>query len=242
MLFVFGALLLVSAFVSGILIFTTHKNVLGINAWIKPFKFFLSSAIFVWTIAWLMYYLNDQHKVSVYSWVVVAVLVFETGYIAVQAARGQLSHFNTSTSFHSLMFSFMGIAILLMTLWTGYIGYLFFTDQIISLSPSYLWGIRLGIILFVLFAIEGGVMGIYLKHTVGAADGGSGLPLVNWSKTNGDLRIAHFIGMHALQVLPLAGYYLSKNVKEIMIISIVYFCITTALLVQALMGKPFLKF
>jgi hypothetical protein len=216
--------------------------VLGINAWIKPFKFFLSSAIFVWTMAWLMYYLTEQNKVTVYSWMVVVVLVFETSYIALQAGRGQLSHFNVSTSFHSFMFSLMGMAILIMTLWTGYIGCLFFTNGVLALPPSYLWGIRLGIILFVVFAIEGGVMGAYMKHTVGAADGGKGLLLVNWSKTNGDLRIAHFIGMHALQILPLAGYYFSKTAKEIIVISVLYFSITIAILVQALMGKPFFKF
>jgi hypothetical protein len=242
LLYIFGWLFLLSAAVSLILIFTSNKQVLGVNAWIKPFKFFLSSAIFVWTMAWLMHYLTEQNKVTVYSWIVIVVLVFETSYIALQAARGQLSHFNVSTSFHSAMFSLMGIAILIMTLWTGYIGLLFFTDEVITLSPSYLWGIRLGIILFVVFAIQGGVMGAYMKHTVGTADGGKGLPLVNWSKTNGDLRIAHFIGMHALQILPLAGYYFSKTAKEIIVISILYFSITIALLVQALMGKPFLKF
>lgn len=241
-LFVFGCLLLLAAAVSFILIFVNQKQVLGINAWIKPFKFFLSSAIFVWTMAWLMQYIKLQGSITVYSWMVVAVLAFETSYIAIQAARGQLSHFNASTAFHSMMFSLMGIAILIMTLWTGYIGCLFFTKAVVALPLPYLWGIRLGIIIFVVFAIEGGVMGAYMKHTVGNADGGKGLPLVNWSKTNGDLRVAHFIGMHALQILPLAGFYVSKTTKEIILISILYFGITITILVQALMGKPFLKF
>ena len=61
-----------------------------------------------------------------------------------------------------------------MTLFTAVMGWFFFTDNFPDLSLSYLWGIRLGIILFVIFAFEGGAMGAQMSHTVGAADGGTG--------------------------------------------------------------------
>jgi hypothetical protein len=48
------------------------------------------------------------------------------------------------------------------------------------------------------------------SHTVGTADGGPGLPFVNWSTIAGDLRIAHFIAIHAIQILPLFAYILSQ--------------------------------
>ena len=77
-----------------------------------------------------------------------------------------------------------------------------------------------------------------LKHTVGGPDGGPGLPVVNWSTQYGDLRIAHFIGIHSLQVLPLFGNYFAKTKKQTIIFSVVYFLLASALFLQAMKGIP----
>lgn len=61
---------------------------------------------------------------------------------------------------------------------------------LISILPlAFIWGIRLSVILFVIFSFEGGLMASPLSHNVGAPDGGPGLPIVNWSKQYGDLRV-----------------------------------------------------
>jgi hypothetical protein len=82
--------------------------------------------------------------------------------------------------------------------------------------------IVLGLLFFIIFLLTGGLMVGLLKHTVGGLDGGPGLPVVNWSTQYGDLRIAHFIGIHSLQVLPLFGTILLKK-KQTIIFSVVYF-------------------
>jgi hypothetical protein len=231
----FGTLFCIS------MILGSKTQLLGINAWYKPMKFFLSTAIFVWTIAWLMAYLQEEQQVMWYSWVVILVFAFEDMYILYQASKGELSHFNISSPYKATMFSAMAFAISALTVHTLYIGILFFKKDFPDLSESYVWGIRLGIILFVIFAFEGFAMGARLSHTVGASDGSEGLPITNWSKQHGDLRIAHFLGMHALQIIPLFAYYVSKSTKMTIFAAILYFIVTTGLLIQALNGKPFWK-
>lgn len=97
-----------------------------------------------------------------------------------------------------------------------------FYDYFPDLPNADLWAIRLGIVIFVIFSFEGFVMGLRLTHTIGGTDSGSPIPFLNWSTKYGDPRVAHFIRMHALQVLPLLAFYVVKNTKGIVIVSILY--------------------
>jgi Ni,Fe-hydrogenase I cytochrome b subunit len=54
------------------------------------------------------------------------------------------------------------------------------------------------------------------------------------------LRIAHFLGIHSLQLLPLLGYYIAKSKKQIIGLSVIYFIIVMAVFIQALSGRPLL--
>ena len=238
LLFWFGCANIIAAFICIPLTLITKTKILGVNAWIKPLKFFLSIAIFTWTMAWYLQYLNDPSKTTAYTWAIILILAFENTYIAIKAAKGQLSHFNDSSTFNRTMFAIMGVAISILTAWTAYIGILFFTKDAPQLSPAYLWAIRLGILIFVIFAFQGAAMGGRMSHTVGATDGGPGIPILNWSKSHGDLRISHFLGMHALQILPLTAYFCIQTLSGILVFAIIYFLTTTLILSRALKGKP----
>jgi len=221
-----------------LLISTSSKlTVNNTNAWYKPFKFALSIGIFCWTMGWLLFYLEMPVQTAWYTWVSIILLMFELFYITLRAAQGQLSHFNASSPLNKFMFAAMGIAISIVTLWTAYMGILFCLRPIPSIPLHYLWSIRMGIFIFVVFAFEGGLMGSRMAYTIGGPDGGEGLPLLNWSKKFGDARIAHFIGMHALQILPLLAFYVLNSVTAVILISGLYTLLAILVLVQALKGR-----
>lgn len=224
-------------------------TVLGINRWIKPMKFAISIAIFQWTMAWLMRSIEGANVgVRLVSWVIFAAMLAEIVPIIGQAARGRLSHFNVATAFDGAVFILMGVMIGISTLATVYALVLFFTNPG-PIPPAYLWGIRIGLLLFIVFSVEGGLMASRLAHSVGVPDGGPGLPFVNWSTRGGDLRIAHFVGIHALQAIPIVGFLLGRlgdrmtpvnAVWLTIVFGVVYAAVTSWLFLQALAGRPFI--
>ncbi|MBL7774936.1 MAG: hypothetical protein JNK89_02990 [Saprospiraceae bacterium] len=238
---IFGALNLLAALAFFILSRTTHIEVAGVNAWYKPMKFALSTMLFSWAMGWYVHYLGATFHLKSFNWGVILLLGFEVAYIALQAGRGQLSHHNQSTPFYGFMFSLMALAATAVTLWTAYVGLLFFKNDFPELPDYYLWGIRLGILIFVIFSFEGFVMGSRLSHTIGGQDGGSGIPFLGWSTKFGDPRVAHFIGMHALQVLPLLAFYVLKNTKLTLAAGLLYGLLAVWVLALALAGKPVVK-
>jgi hypothetical protein len=221
-----------------------ERQVLGLNVWIKPIKFAASIAIYLWTLAWLLEYLPDCKRCkSLIRWGSTIAMLVEIICIAGQAARGTASHLNNSTAFDANVFTTMGLFILFNTLLDVLLAALFFRHNI-SLPPAYLWGIRLGLIGAVLSAVVGGVMIHHGSHTVGASDGGPGLWLVNWSTRAGDLRVSHALGLHALQLLPLAGYALSRlaspavSLRALVAVALVYGAVTGWLFWRAIEGSP----
>lgn len=236
-LFYFGLSCLILSIVCVFFTKITTAEVHGVNAWIKPFKFAVSIGLYSWTLAWYCHYLTDFY-VTPFNWVVIILFGFELIYITFQASKGQMSHFNISTSTYSMLYSLMGLAATVVTLYTAYIGLLFFIQTFPDLPNYYVWAIRFGILIFVVFSFEGALMGSRMNHSVGAINDNSNWFIAGWSKTVGDLRVSHFIGMHALQLLPLLSFYIFKDTKATIIISLLYAVLATTTLVQALNGKP----
>lgn len=214
----------------------------GINAWIKPMKFAISVAVYAWTFAWLLYYLPHPKQVRWISGLIVLCMTVENAAIFMQAFRGVRSHFNVYSAFDGAVFGVMGLFILLNTLVLTWVFILFWLPGV-RLSAAMLAAWRCGIFLFLVGGVSGGIMSGTLSHTVGAADGGTGLPFLNWSLIVGDLRIPHFLTLHGLQAMALFGVWSSRRTASTLPITLFFvgygvFCI--ALHIIALEGKsPF---
>jgi hypothetical protein len=225
------------------------RQVLGLNPWVKPMKFAASIAIYVWTLGWLLRHLPGLPRMKrVVRYGVSAIMFVEIGLITLQGARGVRSHFNTDTQTDAAIFIVMGTAILMNTL-LAFAVFFQFLWQEVRLPPAYLTGIRLGFALFVFGSLEGVVMILNAGHAVGVADGGPGLTLLNWSTEGGDLRAAHAAGLHALQVLPLTGYAVSRwldrlprpaQLALVMAAAFVYLGAFAWLFREAIAGRPLL--
>jgi hypothetical protein len=194
------------------------RVVTGMPVWAKPTKFALSMVIYGVTWAWLYARTREQstrrmrglHAAGTLAAVTLGV---EQVIIVLQAARGTTSHYNVTTPFDAVLWVTMAVSITLLWFGTLYLAAALF--RIRGLDPARALAVRAGAVLALIGMALGFIMttdpalqpqaaiGIVGSHTVGALDGGPGIPLLGWSTVAGDLRIPHFVGMHALQALPL---------------------------------------
>ena len=194
-----------------VLLVVDQRTLAGAPLWAKPLKFAISLALYSATLAWLLSRL-PRPGLRVTGWVVAAAGLIEIILIAGQAARGRLSHFNSDGLENSLLFALMGLTIAVLYFATIAVAVRFLRER--GLGRVEARAVRLGLLVTLLGLSVGYVMVANGAHAVGVPDGGAGLPFTGWSTTGGDLRIAHFAGLHALQLLPLLALLLRSRLGE----------------------------
>lgn len=245
LLFWTGALMLLAFVIVTLISIGDTRLILGISPWIKPMKFLTSITLFLWTTAWFMAETQPKPRaLARVRWTIAIAMVIEIALIIMQSARGTTSHFNSQTAFDGMVFSIMGATITISTV--AMVGFLWLLRRDTpSRRAGYLWGMRLGVAIFVLASFQGFALVANGAHTVPGPDGGPGLPFVNWSTAHGDLRVAHFFGMHAMQALPILGFLLDRAgvrpARNLVIAAgIVWLTVMVGLLSLALQGRPLL--
>ena len=221
-----GTLMLVVAAASLVGVVADPRVITGAPAWLKPFKFAVSTAVYSLTLAWIFGWLTGWPRVRrVVGWTTAIVFVLEVAIIDAQAWRGTTSHFNVSTPVDAVLFFVMGGAILLQTLVSVAVAVALWRHRFAYRALG--WALRLGMTLTIAGAMTGplmtrptpaqlaearaaGRMTVSGAHSVGGVDGGPGLPVTGWSREHGDLRVPHFIGLHAIQALALIAVGLRR--------------------------------
>jgi hypothetical protein len=204
-----------------------RRVITGAPAWLKPAKFALSTMIACWSFAYCMASTTIWPRVRRVLDVVLATGLFiEIALIDMQAARGTSSHFNLATRFDAAVFGVMGVSIA--CIWLGMLVLTVLLFRQSFAGSAWGWSLRLGMVLAVVGTGSGALMTVPNSrqlaeahvtgrlpvagaHTVGAPDGGHGLPVTGWSADHGDLRVAHFLGMHGLQVMPLLAWWIARR-------------------------------
>lgn len=228
------------------------RDLAGVAVWSKPFKFAVSFVVFFATIAMVVDRLSEGARDG---WVVRGSLVamavatiFEMAYIIQQAALGQGSHFNLGTPYHATMYSLMGLGATVLVVGTGAIGVRAARDRDADLGPGTRLAVGLGfagstvLTLVTAFTLARGT-----GHFVGTPSPGAAvLPLLGWSAEVGDLRAAHFLALHGMQIVPLVGLLLDRRAPDfartgVILGALAWAGATLAVFVQALHGLPLIR-
>jgi hypothetical protein len=240
------------------------RNILGVPAWGKPLKFSLSILLYTVTWAWFIAHLPRwRRSAHILGTIIAVTLIVEQIAIVWAASTGTTSHFNVSDGTHVIVWAVMAVAITVMYLCTFATSVAVFFLALPTRSLTF--AVRAGVVIALIgigiaFLMTGPTStqlasptGIVGAHAVGVADGGPGLPILGWSTVGGDYRVPHFIGMHALQALPLLAIALAYagrrvprlanptlQLRLVVAAAIAYFVVVVLLVVQAAMGQPFI--
>ena len=215
----FGATILLSIFDS--------RLVTGAPAWVKPMKFAISITLYTGTLAWMLSFVQGHPRLVRWIGGLTAFGFFvEMVGVIVQAARGVGSHFNVATPLDTAIFAAMGWFV--MVIWFMNVATAVLLMRQKMENRPFAWSLRLGLLVTAVGTILGFMMtqptadqlsalqagetvSVVGAHSVGVEDGGAGLPFVGWSTEGGDVRVAHFVGLHALQLIPLLGIFINRR-------------------------------
>ncbi|MFD7655925.1 hypothetical protein ACFV4N_18275 [Actinosynnema sp. NPDC059797] len=252
-LMVFSLLMTALVVVSSVGMVVDDRILVGSPIWFKPFKFSASLALYGVTLAWMLTFVTRFRRTAWWAGTVIAACsAVEMVVIVGQVARGERSHFNVATPFDEALWNVMAVSI--MTLWVMHavisvaLAFTRFSDRTAGAA------IRLGLVLALVGLALGLLMtanvdagemaaGIVGSHSVGVPSGGPQMPLTGWNTTGGDLRVPHFVGIHALQVVPLAVILFRRRANRpfAWAVAIGYAGLMALVTWQALRGQPLLR-
>lgn len=205
----FAWLMLALMVPTALLLMLDDRTWRDVAIWAKPMKFMASTALFAFTTAWFVGLLPEplrhSRTVRVLAWTVVLTATFEVGYISLKAALGEGSHHNVGDPLHAALFGLMALAAVMLTATQGALACLIARHSA-TRDTVFTQAVVVGLVMTFVFATLSGFLLGGQQPPAGA-----GLPLLGWHVGGPDARPAHFLGVHAQQLLPLAGWALHSG-------------------------------
>lgn len=223
-----GGTMILTLLAATVAMFLDHRVISGAPAWLKPAKFALSVSVYCFTFVWLLGFVeNHRRLIRLAANVTVVSFIVEMIVIIIQVARNTTSHFNMTTPLNLFLWMTMGTFIVFVWAMNLLAAILLLRQRIPD--PAFAWSLRLGLLISLVgmatafpmlrptpeqvAAIAAGQGArIVGAHSVGVTDGGPGIPILGWSTVGGDLRAAHLVGLHGLQLLPFLGWLLRRRI------------------------------
>lgn len=196
----------------------------GVPVWNKPAKFAISLGLWAATLVGIYSIVERGRLLRGVLELLGASMILELNLIVLQAGRSVRSHYNFETAFDGAVFRAMAAGVGTMTVVAVIAGAVIARRQLGSSALGL--AVKSAVPVMTVGAVSGYVMtsprdgqiesgtNVFGGHTIGAPDGGPGLPLMGWSTEFGDLRVSHFIGSHALQAIPLIALLLRRAVRS----------------------------
>jgi hypothetical protein len=203
LLLIYGSLMAVALLATYVWSLSDLRTLRDVGIWAKPMKFMAATALFAWTTVWLAAIASTtvSHG-EPFKWIagmIIASSLFEVAYISYQAAQGSESHYNTSDALHALLFGIMALAAFGLTASQAWLALEIWRGSGTTPRSAVTLGAVIGLVLtFALATVSGFLLGGNQPPP------GPGLPVTGWHMP-GDLRPAHFLGVHAQQLIPLLG-------------------------------------
>src|SRR5687768_14820893 len=95
-----GVLMLVTLAITLVGLLVDPRVITGAPAWLKPFKFAVSIAIYSFTLLWMLSFVQGRRLlVNMVSLLTLLAFIVEMIIVITQVLRGTISHFNASSAF-----------------------------------------------------------------------------------------------------------------------------------------------
>lgn len=232
--------------------FIDPRTVEGVSVWLKPIKFFISLSVYYATLGWFFGYLPTklQRRRLGYALIFVPIIIgmLEMTWLITAAVHGVSSHFNDSNVGWQVAYILAGMGALSLVIVIFIQGLLISRNRDSLLPGAFRFALVLGCSTASLGTLlVTNYIGLLSGSAIGAINASeSVVPFFGWSRSVGDLRVAHFWALHAHQIIPFFGWLVARKASKyayvkVCVLSMIYVGFVLGTFAQALLGQPFIR-